>query len=249
VLAQVSSDPGEVGILAALAAGIVSFLSPCVLPLVPGYLSAVTGVSPAELERAGWRRVLVPSLLFVASFSAIFILSGLTATALGSTLNGRTFERIAGALMIAMGLFFLAAPFFRVLNREWHLEGLMERVGRGGPVIAGAAFAVAWTPCIGPTLSAILGLAATSGSTAHGAALLAVYSAGLAIPFLLTAIAFSRMTAAFAAVKRHYSVIIGIGGVILIAMGYLVWTGEFFRLNIEVQNWMTDLGLDFWNEV
>jgi cytochrome c-type biogenesis protein len=238
-----------VGFFAALGAGIVSFLSPCVLPLVPGYLSAVTGVSPNELESAGWKRVLAPSLLFVASFSAIFVLSGLTATAVGETLNGRTFEKVAGALMVAMGLFFLAAPFIRGLNREWHFERLIEGAGRGGPVIAGAAFAIAWTPCIGPTLSAILGLAATSGSAAHGAALLAVYSAGLAIPFLLTAIAFSRMTAAFAIVKRHYGAIIAAGGVILIVMGVLVWTGEFFRLNIEVQDWMTDLGLDFWNDV
>ena len=234
---------------AALAAGLVSFLSPCVLPLVPGYLSAVSGVSPTELERAGWRRVLVPSLLFVASFSTIFILSGLTATAIGSTLTGRTFEKVAAALIVAMGIFFIASAFVTRLNREWHFEALMQRAGRGGPVVAGAAFAIAWTPCIGPTLGAILSAAALSDSEARGAFLLAVYSAGLAIPFLLTAIAFSRMTAAFAVVKRHYAAIIAVGGAILIAMGVLIWTGEFFRLNIEVQNWLTDLGLDFWNDV
>ena len=234
---------------AALAAGLVSFLSPCVLPLVPGYLSAVSGVSPTELERAGWRRVLVPSLLFVASFSTIFILSGLTATAIGSTLTGRTFEKVAAALIVAMGIFFIASAFVTRLNREWHFEALMERAGRGGPVVAGAAFAIAWTPCIGPTLGAILSAAALSDSEARGAFLLAVYSAGLAIPFLLTAIAFSRMTAAFAVVKRHYAAIIAVGGAILIAMGVLIWTGEFFRLNIEVQNWLADLGLDFWNDV
>ena len=234
---------------AALAAGLVSFLSPCVLPLVPGYLSAVSGVSPTELERAGWRRVLLPSLLFVASFSTIFILSGLTATAIGSTLTGRTFEKVAAALIVAMGIFFIASAFVTRLNREWHFEALMQRAGRGGPVVAGAAFAIAWTPCIGPTLGAILSAAALSDSEARGAFLLAVYSAGLAIPFLLTAIAFSRMTAAFAVVKRHYAAIIAVGGAILIAMGVLIWTGEFFRLNIEVQNWLTDLGLDFWNDV
>jgi len=236
-------------VFAALAAGLVSFLSPCVLPLVPGYLSAVSGVSPTELERAGWRRVLVPSLLFVASFSTIFILSGLTATAIGSTLTGRTFEKVAAALIVAMGIFFIASAFVTRLNREWHFEALMQRAGRGGPVVAGAAFAIAWTPCIGPTLGAILSAAALSDSEARGAFLLAVYSAGLAIPFLLTAIAFSRMTAAFAVVKRHYAAIIAVGGAILIAMGVLIWTGEFFRLNIEVQNWLTDLGLDFWNDV
>jgi cytochrome c-type biogenesis protein len=244
------SDPAAgVGVFAALAAGLVSFLSPCVLPLVPGYLSAVSGVSPDELERAGWRRVLVPSLLFVASFSTIFVLSGLTATAIGSTLTGKTFEKVAAALIIAMGVFFIASAFVTRLNREWHFEALMERAGKGGPVIAGAAFAIAWTPCIGPTLGAILSAAALSDSEARGAFLLAVYSAGLAIPFLLTAIAFSRMTAAFAVIKRHYAAIIAVGGAILIAMGILIWTGEFFRLNIEVQNWLTDLGLDFWNDV
>jgi cytochrome c-type biogenesis protein len=114
-------------------------------------------------------------------------------------------------------------------------------------VVAGAAFAVAWTPCIGPTLSSILAAAALSDSAGRGAFLLAVYSAGLAIPFLLTALAFSRMTTAFDAVKRHYPVIIAAGGLVLIAMGVLIWTGEFFRLNIEAQNFLDRIGLDFWN--
>jgi cytochrome c-type biogenesis protein len=247
-----NGDPAAgVGILAALAAGLVSFLSPCVLPLVPGYLSAVSGVTPNELEDAGWRRVLGPSLLFVASFSAIFIILGLTATGLGSTLNEHRdlLNKISAALIIAMGLVFVASPFIPMLNREWHAEGLMARAGRGGPVVAGAAFAIAWTPCIGPTLGSILSAAALTNSAARGAFLLAVYSAGLAIPFLLTAVAFSRMTTAFAAVKRHYSVIIASGGVILITMGVLIWTGEFFHLNIEAQKLMSNLGLDFWNSV
>jgi cytochrome c-type biogenesis protein len=252
VIAEVSSDPAAgVGIFAALAAGLVSFLSPCVLPLVPGYLSAVTGVSAADLETADWRRVLGPSLLFVASFSAIFILLGLSATALGSTLNEHRLllNKIAAALIIAMGVLFVGSLFVTRLNREWHFDALMQRAGKGGPVVAGAAFAIAWTPCIGPTLGAILSAAAISDSAGRGAFLLAVYSAGLAIPFVLTALAFSRMTTAFAVVKRHYAVIVAAGGVILIAMGILLWTGEFNRINIEVQNWMSDLGIDFWNSV
>ena len=252
MIAEVSSDPAAgVGILAALAAGIVSFLSPCVLPLVPGYLSAVTGVSAADLETASWRRVIGPSLLFVASFSSIFILLGLSATAIGSTLNEHKLllTKISAALIIAMGVFFVSALFVPRLNQEWHVDALMSRAGKGGPVVAGAAFAIAWTPCIGPTLGAILSAAAISGSAGHGAFLLAVYSAGLAIPFVLTAVAFSRMTTAFAVVKRHYSVIVAAGGVILIAMGVLLWTNEFSRINIEVQNWMSGLGLDFWNGV
>ena len=177
------------------------------LPLVPGYLSAVTGVLPGDLERAPLRKVLGPSLLFVASFSAIFIVLGLGATALGSTLNDHRLllERISGGVIIVLGLFFLSTPFILRLNREWRVDALMERAGRGGPVVAGAAFAIAWTPCVGPTLGAILGAAALSESTGHGAFLLAWYSAGLAIPFLLTSIAFNRMTKLFGVVKRHYA--------------------------------------------
>lgn len=251
VVAALNDPAAGVGIFAALAAGVVSFLSPCVLPLVPGYLSAVTGVSAGELEKAGWRRVLGPSLLFVASFSAIFIVFGLTATSLGSVLQEREelLTKVAGALIVAMGLFFISALFVPRLNREWHVEALLERAGRGGPVVAGAAFAIAWTPCIGPTLGAILTTASLADSTGRGAFLLAVYSAGLAIPFLLTAVAFSRMTTAFTVIKRHYQAIVATGGAILIAMGVLIWTGEMIQLNIEAQKWLSGLGLDFWNQV
>jgi cytochrome c-type biogenesis protein len=240
------TDPGGVGVFAALAAGLVSFLSPCVLPLVPGYLSAVTGIQPADLDRADWRRVLVPSLFFIGSFSVIFILLGLTATAIGQTLrdNQDLLEKIAGVLMIVMGAIFVGSMFIVRLSREWHVDALLARAGRGGPVVAGAAFAIAWTPCVGPTLGAINALAAVNGNVLQGMGLLAVYSAGLAIPFLLTALAFSRMTTAFAAVKRHYWVITTIGGLILIAMGILILTGEFFQLNIEAQKLTNDLGLN-----
>ncbi len=223
-----------VGIPIALAAGLVSFLSPCVLPLVPGYLSTVIGVTPADLkEGVGVRRVLVPSLLFIASFSLIFILLGLSATVIGSTLNQHKHElsQIGGYLIIAMGLVFLSTPFVSLFNREWHSETLLRLAGRGGPVLAGAAFAIAWTPCTSITLGAILTQAAISSSAAHGAVLLAFYSAGLAIPFLLIALAFERMTSALAVVKRHFPVIIGVGGAVMIALGLLIVTGEFTVLN------------------
>ena len=238
-------------IVAAFAVGFVSFISPCVLPLVPGYLSAVTGVAAPDLERADWRRVIAPSLLFVASFSAIFIVLGLTATGLGSALqsNQRLLEKVAAAVIVAMGIFFVAALFVPRLNREWHVEGLLERAGKGGPLVAGAAFAIAWTPCVGPTLAAILSAAALSDSAGHGAFLLAVYSAGLAIPFLLTAVAFTRMTTAFAVVKRHYPLIMAAGGAVLIAMGVLIWTNELFRLNNEAQQFLDQFGLNFFSEV
>jgi cytochrome c-type biogenesis protein len=247
-LAAAIADPSSgVGVLAALAAGVVSFLSPCVLPLVPGYLSAVSGIRPSELEAAPLAKVLAPSLLFVLSFSAIFIALGLGATKLGSSLNDHidTLETISGVVIIVLGLFFLATPFVAQLNREWHLEGLMARAGAGGPVLAGAAFAIAWTPCIGPTLGAILSAAALSQTTGRGAYLLAWYSAGLAIPFLLTAVAFNRMTTLFAAVKRHYGVIVAAGGAILVVMGVLIVTGELTQLNIEAQKLLDRVGLDF----
>ncbi len=252
MLATISSDPASgVGMLAALAAGLVSFLSPCVLPLVPGYLSAVVGVAPAELDRADRRRVLVPSLVFVASFSSIFVLLGVGATLLGTSFDThrQLLDKLAAGLIIALGAFFVATPFVVALNRDWHVEGLLERAGRGGPLVAGAAFAVAWTPCVGPTLGAILSAAALSSSALHGAVLLAFYSAGLAIPFLATALAFERMTSLFAIVKRHFRVVIAGGGVVLIAMGVLIWSGELFVLNIQAQQALNELGINFFNSI
>ena len=240
------SDPAAgIGVIAAFGAGLVSFLSPCVLPLVPGYLSAVSGVNVTELDSADWRRVIAPSLLFIASFSAIFIVLGLSASGIGQALREHRdlLTDISGVLIIIMGALFVASLFVVRLNREWHVEALMERAGRGGPIVAGAAFAIAWTPCVGPTLAAILSAAAISDSAGHGAFLLAVYSAGLGIPFLLSALAFARMTSVFSVVKRHYTAIVAAGGVILIAMGVLILTGEFFQLNVEAQKLTNDLGL------
>ena len=235
LLASASDTASGVGIPVALAAGLVSFLSPCVLPLVPGYLSTVIGVTPADLKEGevGVRRVLVPSLLFIASFSLIFILLGLSATVIGSSLkeHKHLLEQIGGVLIVALGLFFLASPFVGVLSREWHSQTLMNLAKRGGPLLAGAAFAIAWTPCTSITLGAILTQAAISSSAAHGALLLAFYSAGLAIPFLLIALAFERMTTALAVVKRHFPVVIAVGGAVMIALGLLIVTGEFTTLN------------------
>ncbi len=247
LIIAVSSDTASgVGIPLALAAGLVSFLSPCVLPLVPGYLSTVIGVTPADLKGGvGARRVLVPSLLFIGSFSLIFILLGMSATVIGSTLNAHkeTLEKVGGVVIILMGVVFLATPFVGMLNREWHSETLLRMAGRGGPIVAGAAFAIAWTPCTSITLGAILTQAAISTSAAHGALLLAFYSAGLAIPFLLIALAFERMTLALAVYKRHFPVIIAIGGTVMIALGLLILTGEFTILNAKANELTSTLGL------
>lgn len=251
LLIAASSDTATgVGIPLALAAGLVSFLSPCVLPLVPGYLSTVIGVTPADLKGGvGARRVLKPSLLFIASFSAIFILLGMSATVIGSSLNAHkhALEQAGGVVIILMGVIFLATPFVAIFNREWHSETLMRLAGKGGPIVAGAAFAIAWTPCTSITLGAILTQAAISNSAAHGALLLAFYSLGLAIPFLLIALAFERMTLALAVVKRHFPVIIGVGGAVMIVLGALILTGEFTILNARANELLQGTGFDVSN--
>ena len=235
----------------AFAAGLVSFVSPCCLPLVPGYLATVAGTEPSAVRRRVDPRVLLRSLAFVGTFSLIFILLGLGATVIGSFLfeNQPTLNRVAGALIIAMGVMFIASVFVARINRDFRPDVLISRAGNGGPVVAGAAFAIAWTPCVGPTLGAILGLAATQQGTAQGAALLAVYSAGLALPFLFSAVAFNAATRSFAFFKRHYSVIQVGSGAVLIAMGALVVTGELFRLNIEVQQFLDRYGLNFFQSI
>ena len=234
----------------AFAAGFVSFVSPCVLPLVPGYLAAVSGTAPSG-ERRVDPRLLARSLVFIATFSTIFIVLGLSATAAGSLLrdNKQTLDKVAGVAIVVMGLFFIASVFVVRLNRQWHPERLIERAGAGGPVMAGAAFAIAWTPCVGPALGAILGLAAQDGTVGKGALLLAVYSLGLAVPFLFSAVAFSAAQRSFAFFKRHYAAIQVGAGVVLVAMGVLVLEGELNRLNGEAQQFLDSIGLNFFQDV
>jgi cytochrome c-type biogenesis protein len=141
-------------------------------------------------------------------------------------------------------VFFLLTPFVPRLNREWRPEALMSRAGSGGPLVAGAAFAFAWTPCVGPTLGSILTAASVQGTVAKGAILLLFYSAGLAVPFLLTAVAFTRMTAGFRWLRDHYAVITALSGLVLIAMGLLLLTGELTQLNLKAQDALDSLGLN-----
>jgi cytochrome c-type biogenesis protein len=233
---------------AAFAVGFVSFISPCVLPLVPGYLSAVSGVSVAEMRSADRRvsRVLLPALVFCLAFTVVFVALGMTATGIGSTLNGhrKTLEQVAGALIILMGVLFVITPFVPRLNREWRVDALMQRAGSGGPLVAGAAFAIAWTPCVGPTLGSILTAASVQSTVSEGGLLLAAYSAGLAIPFLLTAVAFTRATSAFRWLRDRYLIVTAISGAVLIVMGVLLLTGQLTDLNIEAQRLLKHLGLD-----
>jgi cytochrome c-type biogenesis protein len=234
-------------VFAAFAAGFVSFISPCVLPLVPGYLSAVSGVSVMDLQE-GERRsaILLPALVFCLAFTLVFVALGMGATAIGSALqeNRRAVEQVAGVFIVVMGTFFVLTPFVTRLNQEWHPHALMARAGAGGPLVAGAAFAVGWTPCIGPTLAAILNAAAVKDTVAEGGILLAIYSAGLAIPFLISAVAFQRATRVFRWLRDHYTVITVLSGLTLIAMGVLIFSGELARLNVEAQQFLEELGLD-----
>jgi cytochrome c-type biogenesis protein len=240
-------------VIAAFAVGFVSFISPCVLPLVPGYLSAVSGLSLAEMKSGerGLFKILLPAIVFCLSFTVVFVALGMTATGLGSTLQDhrRTLEKIAGGVIIALGVFFVLTPFVPRLNKEWRPDALISRAGSGGPLIAGAAFAVAWTPCIGPTLGSILSAAAVQDTVGEGAILLAFYSLGLAVPFLLTAVAFTRMTSAFRWIRDRYLIITAVSGAILITMGLLLFTGELARLNIEAQRALDELGINFFKSV
>lgn len=242
---------GTPSLTLAFVAGFISFVSPCCLPLVPGYLATVTGTAPTEARRRVDRRLISRSLVFVSTFSLVFILLGLGATALGAFLasSRTTLNDVAGGVMIAMGVFFIASLFVLRLNRDFRFNGLAARASGGGPVIAGAAFALAWTPCVGPTLGAILGLASTSSGTGEAALLLAIYSAGLAVPFLFAALAFNAATRAFAIFNRHHAAIQVIGGFVLVAMGALVLSGQLFRLNIEAQRLLDGFGLNFFQTI
>jgi cytochrome c-type biogenesis protein len=249
----VSGGGVDTTVVAAFAVGFISFISPCVLPLVPGYLSAVSGVSLAEIQVGERRlsRVLLPAIVFCLSFTVVFVALGMTATGIGTALRDSrgTLDTIAGVVIVALGVFFLLTPFVPRLNREWRPEALMSRAGSGGPLVAGAAFAFAWTPCVGPTLGSILTAASVQDTVPKGAVLLLFYSAGLAVPFLLTAVAFTRMTAGFRWLRNHYAVITGLSGLVLIAMGVLLLTGELTQLNLQAQDALDSVGLNVFKDL
>jgi cytochrome c-type biogenesis protein len=239
-------------VVAAFAVGFVSFISPCVLPLVPGYLSAISGVSFAELQEGNRKaKVIGPALLFCLSFTVMFVALGMTATGIGRTLaeHRLLIRHVAGVVIFFMGLLFIGTLFLPLLNREWRPEMLLARASTGGPVVAGLAFAVAWLPCTGPTLGAILTAASTQNTVAKGGVLLAFYSAGLGVPFVLSALAFSRVTGFFRFFRDHYAAITLVSGVILMAMGVLLFTDELTRLNNDALTLLDNLGLNFFSNI
>ncbi len=225
------NEPAALGYVVAFAAGLLSFLSPCVLPLVPSYVGFLTGMTLPEVT--GRRRIaLTHALLFVGGFSLIFILLGASATALGRALNHYQvwLQRIGGALIILFGLLCLGVFNLRPLSQERRLHLERKPVGYLGSALVGMAFAAGWTPCIGPVLGAILGLAATSADVSRGMLLLAVYSAGLALPFLVAAVAVDWFLEWFQRFRRFLPWVMRISGVMLIVVGVLLVTGEFTRL-------------------
>jgi cytochrome c-type biogenesis protein len=239
-------------VVAAFAVGFISFVSPCVLPLVPGYLSTISGVSFADLQEGKDKRtVLGPALLFCLAFSVMFIALGMTATAVGDLLqdNRTLLRQIAGVVITLLGLLFIGMLFLPKLNREWRPQVLLGRASTGGPIIAGLAFAVAWLPCTGPTLGAILTAAGTEQTVGEGGILLAFYALGLAVPFLLCALAFSSVSGFFRFFRDHYTAITVVSGVVLVVMGVMLFTNELTRLNSEALALMDRLGINFFGEI
>jgi cytochrome c-type biogenesis protein len=248
----IAADTVNTTVVAAFAVGFISFISPCVLPLVPGYLSTISGVSFADIQEGrGRARVLGPALLFCLAFTVMFVALGMTATGLGQTLNEHrnTLRQISGVVLALMGALFIGTLFVPLLNREWRPEQLLRRAHTGGPIIAGLAFAVAWLPCTGPTLGAILTAASTEATVGRGAVLLAFYALGLAVPFILSALAFSTFSGIFKFFRNHYRAITLVSGVVLIAMGVLLYTNELTRLNSEALQAMDDLGINFFTNI
>lgn len=237
-------QPETIGFAVAFTAGVLSFLSPCVLPLIPSYATFITGMSLDEIagrERgSGSRRVvLVHGALFVAGFSLVFIILGASATFLGSLFGfySRWLERAGGVLLIAFGLALLGLLRVPGAGREWRVHLADKPIGYLGTMLVGVTFGAGWTPCIGPVLGGILTLAATRGEVGDGVGLLAVYSAGLALPFLLATLALDRFLRAFRRFRGWLPWMQRASGLLLIVVGVLLLNGSFATLTGVLASW------------
>ena len=224
----------------AATAGVVSFLSPCVLPLVPGYLSYVTGLSAAEVfDEASRRRarLVAGALLFVAGFTVVFVSAGVLLGGFGGFLleNQDTLQVWLGSVTIVLGLAFVGGlPW---LQRDVRVHR-RPAVGLAGAPVLGVLFGLGWTPCIGPTLGAVMALGIDSGTATRGGLLAVAYCTGLGLPFVLTALAFGRAMTAFAWVKRHQLAMMRAGGAMLVTIGVLLVTGAWAALTTSLQVWV-----------
>ncbi|MGA5132223.1 cytochrome c biogenesis protein CcdA [Streptomyces olivoreticuli] len=228
----------------AVLGGLVSFFSPCVLPLVPGYLSYVTGVSGTDMAEAKRGRMLAGSLLFVLGFSAVFVSGGALFGNFGQDLQSyqATISKVLGVLTIVMGLAFMG-----LLSRWGQREFRFHRrptMGLAGAPLLGAMFGVGWTPCIGPTLASVQFLALNQGSAGRGALLMFAYCLGLGLPFILAALAFRRALGAFGWIKRHYAWVMRLGGAMLITVGVLLLTGAWDHLIGMMRQWSQSFVLE-----
>ncbi|MFF1304898.1 cytochrome c biogenesis CcdA family protein [Streptomyces sp. NPDC058307] len=221
----------------ALLGGLVSFFSPCVLPLVPGYLSYVTGVAGTDLAEARRGRMVAGASLFVLGFTAVFVSSGALFGYFGDTLqaNNDVLSKVLGALMVLMGVFFMGLmPWMTQREFRFHRK---PATGLVGAPLLGALFGIGWTPCIGPTLASVIALSSQQGSAGRGAILTVAYCLGLGMPFVLAAVAFRKALGAFGWVKRHYVWVMRIGGTMMIVTGLLLLTGAWDRLVQDLQSW------------
>ncbi|MFJ8163119.1 cytochrome c biogenesis CcdA family protein [Streptomyces sp. NPDC096136] len=222
----------------ALLAGLVSFFSPCVLPLVPGYLSYVTGVSGADLAEARRGRMVAGAGLFVLGFTAVFVSTGALFGQFGEVFQGEnkeTITRVMGVLVILLGLFFMGwIPGLTMREFRFHKK---PTAGLLGAPVLGVLFGIGWTPCMGPTLAAVGTLSINEATAGRGALLTAVYCLGLGVPFILAAVAFRKALGAFGWVKKHYAWVMRIGGGMLILTGLLLVTGMWFSIVNEMQGW------------
>ena len=221
----------NVTLLAAFAAGFLSFISPCVLPLIPGYISFVSGASLEDMRAGGGaarRLVLIRSIAFVLGFSLVFIALGASASAIGRFVFDKLpiLSKVAGVLIIVFGLHMMGAFRLAFLDSEKRAKTERKPAGPVGAFLVGLAFAFGWTPCIGPILAGILVVAGSRDTVGEGVLLLAVYSAGLGVPFLLTSIAIDRFFSVAAAIRRHYHAIELTSGGLLVAIGVLIFTGQ-----------------------
>ena len=224
----------EVTLLAAFAAGFLSFVSPCVLPLIPGYISFISGLTLEEMQGTAAARssrgpVLVASTAFVLGFTVVFVAAGASASALGKFIYQQSpiLEKIAGTILVILGLHMMGVFRIRLLENDKRIHTQRKPAGPIGAFLVGTAFAFAWTPCIGPILGGILAMAASRDSVGEGMQMLAVYSLGLGVPFLLTSVAIDRFFAAAARIRKYYRTIEVVSGGLLILVGLLIFFDQF----------------------